>query len=353
MPEKSDPWDPFVDARRDKGVINVDCEGETLPLLLRLEDVRRAAKDWKTYSSDNPLMITLHSEAHVRDIRQIPVEVDPPQQKAYRAILEPLFFQALHEPYRADIQRMLDRSVDEALATGEVEAVRNFALPVQSITLTRLLGLPESEAQTWISWGVHVFHDGTPGPEKGQRLVRHIEEQFARAQRNPGEDFFSVLNRVDFEGRKLTALEKNGIAMLAFAGGRDTVINTIAGILAYLAQNPQALTYLREDETRIHLAAEEFIRYISPLTALSRTCPHATQALGEQVAPGGRVGLCWSSANRDAAAFTDPGEVKLDRTPNPHVAFGFGVHHCLGAPTPVSSSAACSTLSANVWIASN
>ncbi|MFT5131446.1 MAG: cytochrome P450, partial [Rhodothermales bacterium] len=77
---------------------------------------------------------------------------------------------------------------------------------------------------------------------------------------------------------------------------------------------------------------EEFVRYVSPLTAIARTCPHATQVGGVDVPAGSRIGLCWPSANRDGQIFADPDEVILDRRPNPHVGFGFGVHNCLGAP---------------------
>ena len=78
-------------------------------------------------------------------------------------------------------------------------------------------------------------------------------------------------------------------------------------------------------------ATEEFVRYVSPLTAIARKCPHGAKVLDAEVEPGGRVGLCWPSANRDESAFANAQEVVLDRSPNPHVGFGFGIHRCLGA----------------------
>jgi cytochrome P450 len=123
-----------------------------------------------------------------------------------------------------------------------------------------------------------------------------------------------------------------GYANLTFAGGRDTVIHTVSSVLAYLGRNPQAFEFLRSDPTRIVHAVEEFFRVVSPLTHIGRVCPVDTNVHGVPVKAGGRVSLCWASANQDEAAFEAPGEVRLDRKPNPHVAFGIGTHLCLGAP---------------------
>jgi cytochrome P450 len=122
-----------------------------------------------------------------------------------------------------------------------------------------------------------------------------------------------------------------GFANLVFAGGRDTVIHSLSSVLAYLARHPEALDFLREDPGRIVHACEEFFRVFTPLTHIARICPAETPVHGVTVPPGGRISLCWASANRDEAAFEAPDDVRLDRKPNPHLAFGFGPHLCLGA----------------------
>ena len=329
----TDPKDPFEEARQQGVTLNVTSkEGETFPLVLRLKDVRKTAKDWKTFSSDNPLMCVIHSEADVRGVRQLPLEIDPPKHTDYRALVQPLFNRPRDDAdYISNMETLVDEMVTASIGNGEIEAVRQFALPLQSRALTRLLKMPESEADTWISWGVHVFHDRDDGSGEGHLLEAYTGEQIKKAAENPGDDFFSYLNQVEFEGRKLTFEEKQGFANVTFAGGRDTVINTIATIFQYFGTNTKALDFIREDESRIITAAEEFVRYTSPLTAITRKCPHATQ-LGEQEVPaGGRVGICWPSANRDETVFKEPNKVVLDRSPNPHIGFGFGAHNCLGA----------------------
>ncbi len=212
-----------------------------------------------------------------------------------------------------------------------IEIVREFALPLQSRALTYLLNVPEAKAETWISWGTHVFHDGD-GEKKGAALESYLQAEFDQALAHPGEDFFSALTRATFRGRPLTREEMMGFANLTFAGGRDTIIHTISSVFAYFGQNPAALEFLRGDPKRLVHAGEEFFRVVSPLTHIGRVCPVDTAVQGVAVKAGARIGLGWAAANYDETVFEAPEEVRLDRKPNPHVAFGFGTHLCLGAP---------------------
>jgi cytochrome P450 len=191
--------------------------------------------------------------------------------------------------------------------------------------------VPESEAEIWIGWGIHVFKvtGGTFKP--GTVLEDYLRKKFDAVTQQPGEDFFSALTQATYRGRPLTRDEMMGFANLTFAGGRDTIIHTLANILAYFGGNPAALEFLREDPRRITHAAEEFFRYFMPLTHIGRVCPAGATVRGATVPPDGRVSLAWASANFDETVFDAPHEVQLDRKPNPHLSFGFGPHLCLGA----------------------
>lgn len=320
--------DPFRDKRNEDGILECEFQGESVPMILRHEDVRRAAKDWKTFSSDAPFRVPIPSEEDVRTMRQLPVETNPPDHTDYRRIVEPFFQRAKDPDMIARVETLIGGMLAEALDGESIEVVREFALPIQSRSLAYLLNVPESEAVTWISWGTHVFRDGG---SKGAALETYLHGQFDRAQAIPGEDFFSALTRATFRGRPLTREEMMGFGNLTFAGGRDTVLHSISSVLAYLGRHPEALEYLREDPARIVHAGEEFLRVISPLTHVARVCPVDTEVHGVPVKAGGRVSLCWASANQDESVFDAPGEVRLDRKPNPHLAFGFGAHLCLGA----------------------
>jgi cytochrome P450 len=140
-----------------------------------------------------------------------------------------------------------------------------------------------------------------------------------------------MLTQAEFQGRSLNRDEMLGFSNLVFAGGRDTIIHTVSSIIGHIAQHPEILQSLRNDPQMITTATEEFVRFVSPLTHLGRTCPVATEVKGETVEAGNRVSLCWASANFDATVFDIPEELRIDRKPNPHIGFGSGVHHCLGA----------------------
>lgn len=298
-------------------------------MILRHEDVRQAAKDWKKFSSDAPFRVPIPSEEDVRTMRQLPVETDPPDHTAYREIVEPFFRRAKNPAVIAQIEALIEKLITDALTRDSIEIVREFALPLQSRALAHLLNVPESESETWIGWGIHVFRDGG---SKGAALETYLHAQFDHAAKAPGEDFFSALTKATFRGRPLTREEMMGFANLTFAGGRDTIIHTISSVIAHLGRHPEALEFLGEDPSRIVHAGEEFFRVVTPLTHIGRKCPVETDVHGVTVPAGGRVSLCWASANMDEAAFDAPDEVRLDRKPNPHLAFGLGTHLCLGAP---------------------
>ena len=324
--------DPFREARNKDGVLKCPFQGEMVPMILRHADVRDAAKDWKTFSSDAPFRVPIPSEEAVRTMRQLPIETNPPEHTEYRAIVEPFFQRAKQPDVIAKVESLIAEKLSEALSRESVESVNEFALPIQSHALTYLLNVPESEAAIYISWGMHVFKVTGGAFKKGTTLEDYLHMQFDRAEANPGEDFFSALTKATYRGRSLTREEMMGFGNLTFAGGRDTIIHSISSIIAYLGRNPDALEYLRADPKRIVHAGEEFFRVFMPLTHIGRVCPVETDVHGIKVPADGRVSLGWASANFDETVFEAPEEVRLDRKPNPHISFGFGTHLCLGAP---------------------
>lgn len=323
--------DPFREPRRKDGVLINDFHGDTMPILLRHADVRNAARDWETFSSDAPFKIPIPTEEGVRTVRQLPLEIDPPDQLEYRAIMEPYFNRAKLPEVVAQVEALVEAHVQEALGRDSIEIVREFAIPLQSHGLAYLMNVPQSEAETWIRWGVHVFREGD-GTSKGAAMEAYASSLLERGAANPSDDFFSALTRSTFRGRKLTREEMLGFCSIVFAGGRDTIINSISGVVGHLAKNPSDLEFLREDPKRIIGASEEFFRVLSPSTHLTRKCTRKVHLHGVDVEPGRFISLNFAAANLDPEVFEDPEQVRLDRRPNPHVAFGFGTHLCLGAP---------------------
>ncbi|MCZ0954948.1 MAG: cytochrome P450 [Rhodospirillaceae bacterium] len=327
-----DASDPFAEARRRSGVLVGDFLGEKIALILRYKDVRDAASDFLTYSSDAPFRVPIPTEERVRKVRQLPIEVDPPEHTDYKAIVQPYFSVSKRPKMEKKIGALIGEMIDEVLDTEPVEIINEFALPLQSRALTVLLRMPMEAAEEWIGWGLHVFA-GSEGhsEEKGSILDRYLHRQLDRAETAPGDDLFSALTTATFRGRPLTRDEMVGFANLVFAGGRDTVIATVSLTLAHFAAHPGDLVRLRNDPLLLRNCVEEIVRIASPLTMIARVCPHDTNVHGVQVPADHRVALCWASANRDDTVFESPERLIIDRKPNPHVAFGAGPHICLGA----------------------
>ncbi|MFK7911749.1 MAG: cytochrome P450 [Akkermansiaceae bacterium] len=323
------PFDAFKKQRVQAPVLTTDFNGEPIEMVLKHQHVVDAAKDWQTFSSSGAYKVPIPSEEHCRSVRQFPIETDPDEHGDYRKLIEPVFRKPLDSEFISKIEELISTSINEACAADSVEIVSGFSLPIQSYALTHLIGMPQSEAKTWIEWGVHVFHqDGEMIDGTASHLEDYINEQLEK--RSGGDDMFSLLNAAQYRGRALTQDEKAGFANLVFAGGRDTVIHQLTGIVAYFAENPEKLAQLNDSKS-VRLATEEFFRVFSTITQIGRYCPEETELHGVTVPKDHRVSLCWASANFDPEKFDEPEEIRLDRKPNPHMAFGRGIHNCIGA----------------------
>ncbi len=332
--QKSKLTDPFEKARLEKGFGEMNDQNDPVVMVLGHKDIRRCAHNWKTFQSGaEPGRIVIPSEVNIRNTRQIPFELDPPLHGAYRAVVEPWFKRPLETDYESALTKQIQTIVDETLEKDTIEVVREFSLVLQSRALTLLFNVPFSESETWISWGTHVFRseDTALDANKANVLYDYIDKQIENSTKKPGTDFYSVLLAAEVDGKKLTKEEIEGVLILTFAGGRDTVINAVTNSIAYFAEHPESLERLRKEPELINFAIEELIRYFSPLTQMGRVATEDTQVCQHAVKADSRISLCWASANRDANVFEDANEVVLDRKINPHVAFGFGTHNCLGA----------------------
>jgi cytochrome P450 len=338
--------DPFTALRQGDGVLDIDDQGDPVKMVLGLKDVRKAAHSWQLFQSGAiPGRIVVPSEVAIRDIRQLPFELDPPAHKGFRGLLEPWFKRPAGQAYQDKLTDIVSTMLDSILDNHTVinkrsspemithDAVKDIALVLQSRALTVLINVPMTEAQTWINWGTHVFRsdDNPLDASKANVLYDYLDEQIAHAKKAPGEDIYTELLHAEVEGKALTEEEIKGIMILTFAGGRDTVINALTNSLAYFSENPDALNFINEHPENLNSAIEELLRYFSPLTHMGRVATKDTQVAGHDVAYDSRISLCWASANRDESVFESPNEVNLTRKANPHVAFGFGIHNCLGA----------------------
>jgi cytochrome P450 len=296
--------------------------------LVSLDEVRAAAKDWRRFSS------RVHGDPDVRDYPQLPLEVDPPEHTAYRALLDPILGRRAVTALGPAMQAIARGLVAGLVERDRVEAVGDLAIPMVSTTIAAVLGRPDDAAEL-ASWGMTSWEERPDGTRSGARLHAYIDRCLDEAATQPGGgearvDAFEVLTAAAIAGRPLTRIELVGLASLVLAGGRDTVIHTICGALWHLGGDGAARAALRADPARLQLAIEEYLRYFSPNPGMERRL--ATDAAGTwgRAVTGDTVILGWGPANHDPAAFEAPGEIRLGRRPNPHVAFGSGPHTCIG-----------------------
>lgn len=332
--KKSAIPDPFEEAREAKGYGEMNDQNDPVTMILGLKEVRKCAHNWQKFQSGaQPGRIVIPSEVSIRETRQIPFEVDPPAHKSYRNLLEVWFKRPLEKGYVKRLEKIIYDSIDEAISKKSLDVVNDFSLKIQSQALTLLLNVPMETSKTWIEWGTHVFRsEGTSlDGQKAAILYDYIDHQITLAMEEPSDSLYSKLIETQLDGKKLTREEIKGILILTFAGGRDTLINTITNTIAYFAEHPEQLKYIKNNPEIKKKAVEELIRYFAPLTHMGRVTTSDSEVSNCEIKANSRISLCWASANRDASVFENPNEVILDRKINPHVSFGFGVHNCLGA----------------------
>jgi cytochrome P450 len=287
-------------------------------------NVKAAARDFVVFSSD------LQGEPDVRSYRQFPLEADPPAHGTYRAILNPFFSRARVVGLEPAIRACASELVGGIVERGGAEVVHELALPTVVRSLGVAFGRPQ-DVDEWLTWGVGVWIEQGDGTRDGSHLDAYLTRVFDEVLRRPGDDLFSAVAKATIGDRRLTQLEMMGLGNLVLAGGRDTVVNLISCIVWYLAENCAEQQRFAAQPGLWPIAIDEFLRYLSPLPRMERVVTRNTDDSLGGWATGTHVALNFMSANHDVEAFRDPGQLRLDRTPNPHLAFGNGVHACIGA----------------------
>ncbi|MFZ9766973.1 MAG: cytochrome P450 [Candidatus Limnocylindrus sp.] len=294
---------------------------ERLPRVTGYDSVRAAGRNFERYSS-------LHQgDEDVRTYRQLPLEADPPLHSALRAFLVPFFSKGSLAPYRHGIDADA-RELIAPLTSSELEIVRGVGLPLVVRTIARLLDRP-NDIEEWVSWGPSVWGDHD-GRRDGAALLAFLQRAVDEGAAGTGGRLFNLLARTPIAGAMLTRDQQIGVGSLLLAGGRDTVMNLIAGIAWMVAAHPAHVAALRGDLAMRTAFIEETLRLTTPLGLMERI-DRGEGGGDPEVSP--HVGLDFASANHDATVFTCPAELRLDRpAASPHVAFGIGPHACVGAP---------------------
>lgn len=321
-------------------------------LATRYNDISEAYRN-RALSSDRvrPLLAMSKDEneqsaatTRVRELlSQWMVVSDPPQHTRLRRLAAGAFKQQRIVDMNQRIQQLVDDLLDRFIAEGHTDLIEHLAYPLPAIVIAEMLGAPQEDRDRFRHWSdelalVAFGAGGDAREERHERALRGMEEMVAffrelieLRRREPGDDMLTAMMAGDGSGDELTEDELVAMCALLLFAGHETTTNSIANGIVALLQHPDQLALLREEPDLISSAVEELLRFDGPIKVINRWVTQDTELAGQQIRAGERVYLVLSAANRDPAKFTDPDALDLRRSPNPHIAFGKGIHACLGA----------------------
>ncbi len=331
-----DPYAVFEHLRKECPVAHTSRQGGFW-ILSRYDDVRATLQDHQTFSSAKPGSIALPNY-NARDYPVLPIESDPPAHSKYRGMLRDVFTRNEVDRLEPAVRQTANTIIDGFVAHGSCDLVCDFALPLVSHALAKFLKLPVQDADLWVHWAREIFEGRMGDAARTERAVAamaaYVDELMAARIEQPRDDVFSLLTQARVDGRALSTLELRGYGMLLLTAGREATVDGIDNAMWYLACHPTERAWLRErldDAAAVRTAVEEFLRFMTPIQLLGRIVTRDTTLHGVTMHQGDSVGVLYSSANRDATEFPEADSCVLDRRRNPHLAFGVGVHTCLGA----------------------
>jgi cytochrome P450 len=357
---QEDPWDYYALLRREAPVYRDPATG--LFMVSTYELVLEAVKDWGRFSNrfaaamapaDGQSAFAGAADGPDAEVERgrlehalMPVDTmltaDPPEQKRYRSLVDKAFRLSRVRSMAPRIRALCDELIDAFIESPRVELRQAFAVPLPLSIIAEQLGVPREDLPRFKSWsdGFVAQLGGMASPEEQERareLIFEFQRYFAQivaARRaEPRDDIISdMVNAADERGKPLDMAESLSILQQLLVAGNETTASTICEGARLFAQHPEAWNEVREDPTLIPNAVEEMLRLSTPTSNMWRVCTRATELGGVEIPQGSMVMLRYAAANRDDAVFPDPDRFDIHRrNAGEHLAFGHGIHHCLGA----------------------
>ncbi len=270
-------------------------------------------------------------------VRGIPNEADNPEWEGIRRLINRRFAPRAIEERRERARQFAAAMIDEVIEKAELDFVDHLTNPVPALVTMEIFGFPLDD---WpkIADPFHKmvytsqFDPAFAETIKGLDYFRQrVDEEVALRRKQPKDDFLTVLATGMIDGQPLTDTQVRDLSFNILAGGVDTTTALTSHALVHLGRNPRDRQRLIDQPDLLPFACEEFLRYFSPIPALSRTALADTEVAGWKIAKGERVLMAYAAANRDPDVFDDPEQVRIDRFPNKHIGFGAGMHRCLGS----------------------
>jgi cytochrome P450 len=269
---------------------------------------------------------------------------DPPDHTRLRALVSRAFTPRVVEAMRPHIQEIVDSLLDRVESAHAMEVIEDLAYPLPVTVICEMLGVPTSDRDVFKQWSADIARSldaailpaGSEVIPRGRDARAALGEYFrsliAMRRKNPQADLLSGLIAAEEEGNKLSEGELLATCMLLLIAGHETTVNLIGNGILALLRHPDQLALVRDDPALVPTAVEELLRYDGPVQRTGRMTMADVEIGGVQIPKGSVVVAVIGAANRDPAHFSDPERLDVTRRDNRHIAFGFGIHFCLGAP---------------------
>jgi cytochrome P450 len=315
-----------------------ELAGDTRPgywVLSQYDDIYRVAREHSTFISGAGTL--LPDLGIPRPL--VPQEKDQPLHNRFRKLISRVFTPHRIAELEADLRNITTDLLDSFVGKGEVEIVRAFTerLPTYAVWRDPLLGKPlpferEGDFEETIAQLVYeVNHVPESGADASLAIRDYLAKIVADRQRHPANDIPTVLAEATIDGKPMDPEDRIDMLFLLFSAGIETTSSALSSWLLFLWQHPEHRAELRDNPSMLPQAVEELLRYLGPTQAEKRTAIQDTEIHGTNIRRGDSVMVLWGSANRDEGEFPRPDEFVPDRFPNRHLAFGAGIHRCLGA----------------------
>jgi cytochrome P450 len=324
-------------------------------VVTRYQDLMDISKDNKLFPyGDQPsTFMDKEGAAFARQFMEDPmvlslIQMDPPVHLKHRMLTQSWFMPANIKKREEQIRAIARKAVDRLLAMGgSGDFVASVALNYPLEIIMNILGVPEEDFPFMLSVTQEIFGPLDPDTQKMLKemssdqiseiqrtvvgeVVKYFEKITAARRENPTDDLASVLVNAEIDGKPIAANALNGYYLITATAGHDTTSSSTSTAMWALATQPGLLQRLNANPSLIPAFIDEAIRWASPVKTFMRSVAQDVEVGGRQLKAGDWIMLCYASANRDEGVFEDPFTFNIDRSPNKHLAFGFGPHLCLG-----------------------
>ncbi len=343
---KANPYPYYARLRAEAPVHRVSLPGkQTTWLVTRYDDVSAMLKDdrfvknrWSAVSPEQAAKQPWVPK-FVRPLERNMLDVDPPDHTRLRGLVHKAFTPRLIEDLRGRIQALTDELLDAVESRGQMDLIRDYAQPLPTTIIAEMLGVPVRDRHRFQRWS-NVVVTSTNTTWRLLKAVptlwaflTYVRKLIKTRRADPQDDLVSALVGAHEAGDQLSEDELVAMIVLLLIAGHETTVNLIGNGMLALMEHPDSMEPLRSDPSLIKSAVEELLRYDGPLlTATERFTREDVTIEGVTIPRGELVFAVLASANRDERQFDGPDTLDLAREPNRHVAFGLGMHYCLGAP---------------------